>query len=41
MDRGAWLATGHGVTKSQTQPIDFHFFRFHTLLECGCFEGRI
>ena len=29
MDRGAWRATGHGVTKSQTQPIDFHFFRFY------------
>ena len=25
MDRGAWQATVHGVTKSQTQLIDFHF----------------
>ena len=41
MDRGAWRATGRGVTKSQTQPSNFHFFRFHTLLECRCFEGRI
>ena len=25
MDRGAWWATVHGVTKSRTQPSDFHF----------------
>ena len=25
MDRGAWWATVHGVTKSQTQLSDFHF----------------
>ena len=25
MDRGAWRATVHGVTKSQTQLSDFHF----------------
>ena len=25
MDRGAWQATVHGVTKSQTQLMDFHF----------------
>ena len=25
MDRGAWWATIHGVAKSQTQPIEFHF----------------
>ena len=24
MDRGAWRATVHGVTKSQTQLSDFH-----------------
>ena len=24
MDRGAWRATVHGVTKSQTQLNDFH-----------------
>ena len=24
MDRGAWQATVHGVTKSQTQLSDFH-----------------
>ena len=28
MDRGAWWATLHGVTKSQTQLSDFHF---HTI----------
>ena len=25
IDRGAWRATIHGVTKSQTQLSDFHF----------------
>ena len=25
MDRGAWRATVHGVTKSWTQLSDFHF----------------
>ena len=25
MDRGAWWATVHGVTKSQTRLNDFHF----------------
>ena len=25
MDRGAWRVTIHGVAKSQTQPIEFHF----------------
>ena len=29
MDRGAWLATVHGVAKSRTQLSDFHF---HTVL---------
>ena len=29
MDRGAWQATVHGVTKSQTQLRDFHFTSFH------------
>ena len=30
MDKGAWQATVHGVTKSQTQLSDFHFhFSFH------------
>ena len=32
MDRGAWWAAGHGVTKSQTQLNDFTFtFHFHAL----------
>ena len=26
MDRGAWQATVHGVTKSRTQLSDYHFF---------------
>ena len=25
MDRGDWRAIAHGLTKSQTQPSDFHF----------------
>ena len=25
MDRGAWWATVHGITKSQTRLSDFHF----------------
>ena len=28
MDRGAWQATVHWVTKSRTQPSDFHFTHF-------------
>ena len=32
MDRGAWQATVHGVTESQTQLSDFTFtFHFHAL----------
>ena len=32
MDRGAWWAAVHGVTKSQTRLNDFTFtFRFHAL----------
>ena len=32
MDRGAWWAAVHGVTKSQTQLSDFTFtFHFHAL----------
>ena len=29
MNRGAWQATVHGVTKSQTRLSDFQFFTFH------------
>ena len=32
MDRGAWYASVHGVTKSRAQPSDFTFtFHFHAL----------
>ena len=32
MDRGAWQATVHGVTKSRTRLSDFTFtFHFHAL----------
>ena len=30
MDIGAWQATVHGVTKSQTRLSDFHFHRYKT-----------
>ena len=34
MDRGAWWAAVHGVTKSRTQLSDFTFnFHFHALEE--------
>ena len=31
MDRGAWWTTVHGVTKSQTQPSDFHSLTYALL----------
>ena len=31
MERGAWQATVHGVTKSRTRLSDFHFFTFRWL----------
>ena len=31
MDRGAWQATVHGVTKSWTRLSDFHFVPFYHL----------
>ena len=30
MDIGAWKATFHGITNSQTQLCDFHFYRYKT-----------
>ena len=34
MDRGAWWATVHGVTKSQTrQPLTLHFLLMPILLQ--------
>ena len=36
MDRGAWWATVHGVTKSRTQPSNFTFtFMFKKSVEFG------
>ena len=33
MDRGAWRATAHGVTKSQTELSNFTFtFHFHFIM---------
>ena len=31
MDREAWQATAHGVTKSWTQLSNFTFFHFHKI----------
>ena len=33
MDRGIWLATVHGVSKSRTQLSNFHLFHFIFLWE--------
>ena len=35
MDRGAWWATVHGVTKSQTRLTDFTFIFFLSLSLTG------
>ena len=35
MDRGAWQATVHGVTKSQTQLSNFHFHFNRLLYVCA------
>ena len=40
MDGGAWWATVHGVTKSQTRLIDFIFTFFHTKEE-GFLGGSV
>ena len=34
MDRGAWQAAGHGVTKSQTGLRDFHFLFIMLITSC-------
>ena len=45
MDRGAWWAAAHGVTKSQTRLSNFTFtFHFHALekemaIQCSCLEN--
>ena len=45
MDRGAWWAAVHGVTKSRTQLSDFSFtFHFHALekemaTHCSCLQN--
>ena len=38
MDRGAWLATVHGVAKNQTQLRDFHFWDLRSYI-CLVFVG--
>ena len=40
MDRGAWWATVHGVTKSQTQLSDFLFFRAKVCHVCCYYFQR-
>ena len=39
MDRGAWRSVVHGVTKSQTRLIDFHFTSLQTREPSVCFVG--
>ena len=47
MDRGAWQATVHRVTKSQTRLSDYHsltqlfLYCFSSLLYCEFHEGRL
>ena len=40
MDRGAWQATVHGVTKSQTQLSDFTFFHYYNRYHPGLHNYR-
>ena len=41
VDRGAWLATMHGVTKSQTRPSDAHTHTHtHTHTQISLRAGR-
>ena len=40
MDRGAWQATVHGVTKSQTQLSDFTFFHYYNRRHPGPYKYR-
>ena len=43
MDRGAWWATFHGVTKSQTWPSDWHFSYCSSEVPCilkGVVQGN-
>ena len=35
MDRGAWKATVHSVTKSQTRLSDWHYFTYIYSCSCG------
>ena len=39
MDRGAWQATSHGVTKSQTRPSNYHSL-IHSFKATGLLHGR-
>ena len=41
MDRGAWWATVHGVTKSWTWLSDFHITSLYTVYECVYFKTAI
>ena len=40
MDRGAWQATVHGVTKGQTQLSDFTFFHYYNRCHPGPYKYR-
>ena len=41
MDRGAWRATVHGVTKSQTQWSDFTFFHYYNRHHPGPYKYQL
>ena len=38
MDRGAWQATAHGVTKSRTPLSDFHFHLKQVCFKSSCYS---
>ena len=40
MDRGAWQATAHGVTKSRMQLSNFHFTSLHPL-QYSCLKNSM
>ena len=41
MDRGAWRATVHRVSKSRTGLSDFIFFLFKHLASTACFSPAV
>ena len=41
MDRGAWQATAHGVTKNWTHLSHFHFHLLRLELKCSVLANRV